>query len=235
MDISNLLNRRKKLHRMLNVCKQKHIACKLYLKEQPEHASRTMLQYLASLEQKQKTGNPLLESPILGGSIFVGFIFMTLLLQLNISVIYFIGLIIFLGIVFFLPYYNSRKHISRTKVYIAESELPGLKQRIKNIRAEIEEITRRIETEAKRQSQQSKQKSSKKFTKSGLDLNQSLAALGLKPGASFDEAKKAFRKKIIKYHPDRTNQLSEDEQILAAKVTVKLNQAYGYIKKIYQN
>lgn len=234
MDLNTLKIRRKKLHRMLNVCKQKQMACKLYLKEKPELASRTMLQYLATLESKQKHDHFIMNPTLWGVGLLTGFILLAMVIQINFTLLYLLCLFLFLALVFGLPYYNSRQHISKTKTYIRETELPGLKLRIKNITSEIDHIAQSIEELLKKQQKESHTKS--RFVKRrGMDISQALSELDLPESATFEEAKKAFRKKIIQFHPDRTNNLTPSEQKKAEAQTVKLNQAYAHIKKVMKN
>ncbi len=54
-------------------------------------------------------------------------------------------------------------------------------------------------------------------------------ALDLKPGASFDEIKSAYKKQMKKYHPDRFANSSMRED--AEKISRKINAAYDYFKK----
>ena len=66
----------------------------------------------------------------------------------------------------------------------------------------------------------------------GQTLSQSYAALGLKPDASAQEVKKAYRKLVSQYHPDKLmSQGLPDEIMEVAKKRVReINTAYDKIK-----
>ncbi len=66
----------------------------------------------------------------------------------------------------------------------------------------------------------------------GQSLSQSYAALGLKPDASAQEVKKAYRKLVSQYHPDKLmSQGLPDEIMEVAKKRVReINTAYDKIK-----
>ena len=57
-----------------------------------------------------------------------------------------------------------------------------------------------------------------------------LAKLGLKAGASLADLKKAFRKKAVKYHPDRNMNSSPKEQARSAEKMTEINLAYDWLK-----
>ncbi len=46
-----------------------------------------------------------------------------------------------------------------------------------------------------------------------------------------DEIKKAYRKMAVKHHPDKFNQLGEEQQIAAKKKFQKIQEAYQHLKK----
>lgn len=62
------------------------------------------------------------------------------------------------------------------------------------------------------------------------ELARAYARLELRPGASLDEAKKAWRGLMKKYHPDR-HEGDETKQEIATKVAAALTEAYELIKK----
>jgi DnaJ like chaperone protein len=54
--------------------------------------------------------------------------------------------------------------------------------------------------------------------------------LGLNPDASWEEAQKAYKEKIVKSHPDKVAHLSEELQKKAKGLTLQLNKAIDIIK-----
>jgi DnaJ like chaperone protein len=48
--------------------------------------------------------------------------------------------------------------------------------------------------------------------------------LGIDKSASNDEIKKAYRKMAVKHHPDKFNQLGEEQQIAAKKKFQKIQE-----------
>ncbi len=55
--------------------------------------------------------------------------------------------------------------------------------------------------------------------------------LGIEESATNDEIKKAYRKMAVKHHPDKFNQLGEEQQKAAKNMFQKIQEAYEYIKK----
>ena len=55
--------------------------------------------------------------------------------------------------------------------------------------------------------------------------------LGVGVNASIDEIKKAYRKRMLEYHPDRTAGLGEKLRALAEEEAKKINHAYGILMK----
>lgn len=62
--------------------------------------------------------------------------------------------------------------------------------------------------------------------------NRNYEVLGLEPGASQEEIKKAYRKLSMKYHPDKVRHLGEEFRVIAEKKMKEINAAYDYFKKI---
>lgn len=57
--------------------------------------------------------------------------------------------------------------------------------------------------------------------------------LGLEPGASFEEIKKAYRELSQKYHPDKVSNLGEEFKKVAEEKMKEINGAYQYFKEKY--
>lgn len=57
------------------------------------------------------------------------------------------------------------------------------------------------------------------------------ATLGLEPGASMEELKKAYRQMSMKYHPDKVRHLGEEFRTVAEQKMKEINAAYDYFKK----
>ena len=64
-----------------------------------------------------------------------------------------------------------------------------------------------------------------------LTLTEAYKVLGLLPGASVDDVKKAYKEKIFKNHPDKVSHLSEELQEKAKELTVLINESYSLIIK----
>lgn len=63
------------------------------------------------------------------------------------------------------------------------------------------------------------------------DVSSAYKILGIEANSSDDEIKKAYRKMAVKHHPDKYNQLGEEQQIAAKEKFQKIQQAYEQIKK----
>lgn len=64
-----------------------------------------------------------------------------------------------------------------------------------------------------------------------LTLSEAYRLLGVSSGASWEEARKAYREKITKSHPDKVSHMSEELQEKAKELTLKLNNALDLIKR----
>ncbi|HFQ80226.1 MAG TPA: J domain-containing protein [Desulfobacterales bacterium] len=60
----------------------------------------------------------------------------------------------------------------------------------------------------------------------------SLEVLGLKPGATPAEIKKAYHKLSMKYHPDKVRHLGEEFQKVAEEKMKEINAAYQFLSKL---
>jgi len=56
--------------------------------------------------------------------------------------------------------------------------------------------------------------------------------LGVRPDASLDEVKKAYRELANKYHPDKVNHLGEEFKTMAEKRFKEIQAAYETLKEI---
>lgn len=61
---------------------------------------------------------------------------------------------------------------------------------------------------------------------------QHYATLGLDPGASKEEIKKAYRKLSMQYHPDKVAHLGDEFRGIAEDKMKEINTAYDYFKKL---
>lgn len=64
--------------------------------------------------------------------------------------------------------------------------------------------------------------------------DQYYAVLGLEPGASFDEIKKAYRKLVVQYHPDKVSHLGDEFKKVAEEKMKDINVAYDYFSKRFK-
>ena len=64
--------------------------------------------------------------------------------------------------------------------------------------------------------------------------DQYYAVLGLEPGASFDEIKKAYRKLVVQYHPDKVSHLGDEFKKVAEEKMKEINVAYDYFSKRFK-
>lgn len=64
----------------------------------------------------------------------------------------------------------------------------------------------------------------------GLALDDPWGTLGVRRGASLDDIKTAYRRKISECHPDRFGQVPREFQALATQLTVTLQSAYERLK-----
>tara|TARA_B100001287_G_scaffold181434_1_gene152984 strand:+ start:11116 stop:11895 length:780 start_codon:yes stop_codon:yes gene_type:complete len=63
------------------------------------------------------------------------------------------------------------------------------------------------------------------------DVSSAYKVLGIGENATNEEIKKAYRKMAVKHHPDKYNQLGEEQQKAAKEKFQKIQQAYEQIKK----
>ena len=63
------------------------------------------------------------------------------------------------------------------------------------------------------------------------DVSSAYKVLGIEKNTTDDELKKAYRKMAVKHHPDKYNQLGEEQRIAAKEKFQKIQEAYEQIKK----
>ncbi len=63
-----------------------------------------------------------------------------------------------------------------------------------------------------------------------LSLKEAYRTIGVPPGASWEEVKRAYKDKIAKCHPDKVSHLSVELQEKAKELTLKLNNVLEIIK-----
>ncbi|MBW1956146.1 MAG: DnaJ domain-containing protein [Deltaproteobacteria bacterium] len=66
---------------------------------------------------------------------------------------------------------------------------------------------------------------------SGSRATDPYTVLGVRPGASSEEIKKAYRELANKYHPDKVDHLGEEFKALAAKRFKEIQSAYEILTK----
>ena len=66
---------------------------------------------------------------------------------------------------------------------------------------------------------------------SDLTLEDAYRTLGVQSNATLGEISKAYKEKMILSHPDKVSHLSEEIQEKAKELTLKLNDAYEFIKQ----
>ncbi|MFP4367953.1 MAG: J domain-containing protein [Candidatus Kapaibacterium sp.] len=64
-----------------------------------------------------------------------------------------------------------------------------------------------------------------------MDETRALTVLGLAKGASKEEIKAAYKKKMTEYHPDKVEHLGEEIRNLAAQKTKEIIAAYNYLNR----
>jgi len=64
-----------------------------------------------------------------------------------------------------------------------------------------------------------------------LTLDEAYRILGVGPDATLEEITRAYKEKIQKTHPDKVSHMSEELQEKAKELTMRLNEAYAFLKK----
>ncbi|MGV6860839.1 MAG: DnaJ domain-containing protein [Putridiphycobacter sp.] len=119
---------------------------------------------------------------------------------------------------------------------LTDKELEGLKKITKGIGLSYGLLNSLLGTHAfiteEQRNQQTKQKKNQKVGSSKPSrLKLAYSALGLSPGSSVSEIKKAYRKLVNLYHPDKTVGSSGAFKKEAKEQFLKINEAYDLLKE----
>jgi len=132
----------------------------------------------------------------------------------------------------------------RRVVRIADSYLNDKASSLKdNPFYDKEEELKRIidELNSYQKETQSRQKENRKnksntseahFDSEQMNEARACKVLMIPQGASIDEIKSAYKKRMMEYHPDRVAGLGEEIRELARTKSVEINSAYNYMKNI---
>jgi hypothetical protein len=83
------------------------------------------------------------------------------------------------------------------------------------------------------QNSQQKQSQQRQRTSPGaMTLIKAATVLGIRTDASVSEIKTAYKKKVLRYHPDRVATAPLDEQAQSKQIIVEVNQAYQFFQQL---
>jgi hypothetical protein len=82
-----------------------------------------------------------------------------------------------------------------------------------------------------KQSQQNSQQR-QRTSPGAMTLIKAATVLGIRTDASVSEIKTAYKKKVLKYHPDRVANAPLDEQAQSKQIIVEVNQAYQFFQQL---
>ena len=101
-------------------------------------------------------------------------------------------------------------------------------ERAEFFRQQQEEDARKQEEERQRQEREQKEQSESASKQKSFDPYE---VLGVKRGCSYEEAKKAYLKKMKEYHPDKVDHLGEELKELALKKAKEITKAWEQLQK----
>ncbi len=82
-----------------------------------------------------------------------------------------------------------------------------------------------------KQSQQNSQQR-QRTSPGAMTLIKAATVLGIRTDASVSEIKTAYKKKVMKFHPDRVANAPLDEQAQSKQIIVEVNQAYQFFQQL---
>ena len=118
---------------------------------------------------------------------------------------------------------------------VKEEQKQQEEQRRQEEQKQKEEEQRRQEEEKLRQEEQKRQEEEKRRQEERRRRAAETEAryadiLGVAPGASFAEIKKAYHQRVMEYHPDRVAGLGEEIRKVAEEKTKAINEAFAYFE-----
>lgn len=126
---------------------------------------------------------------------------------------------------------------SRDAEWLYESVEDEEQRRLKEIIDELnrQETSQQKKSSAGQQTHSSSQRKAHEQARSapkptGMTMESALHILGVASTASNEEIKRAYKKLMMKYHPDRVASMSAVEQEAAKRRAQEVNGAYQYIK-----
>lgn len=237
MYVQSLKAKKTRIQRLLHLTKRKKLACKLYLKGNPEMASRDMQHYLFTLEQKHKNPRDFINGFIVLLALCIVLIAFNGFFSLPLTYTASSVLVVFLGGLFFIPFFANKYHMAQTRRYIANKVLDELDHKILWLNERIETLQDQIDKEWKKYEAWRARSGSQQYEsniKSDMTYKRALQILNLEESAEFPEVRSAYRKLIIECHPDRVENMGEKNIEDAKRRTIELNQAYSFLKKKLQ-
>ena len=100
------------------------------------------------------------------------------------------------------------------------------------LRNEDEEL-RKIIDELKNKEKENNTQNKTNNRQRNMHLNYACEVLEISSNANYEEIKAAYKKKILEYHPDKTEKLGKDLRDLALHKTKEINEAFAFMKKYH--